>query len=68
MPTYIGSNSRCSSQIFILNISTSQHLSIEKAVVLFDRAKAKIQAKTPEGLTVHIGWPKAARSLGIRGI
>lgn len=46
----------------------SRHLTTEKAVVLFDRAKPKIQAEAPEGLTVHKGWPRVARSLGIRGI
>jgi hypothetical protein len=49
-------------------IYMSRHLTTEKAVVLFDRAKAKIQAGTSEGLTVHNGWPRAARSIGIRGI
>jgi hypothetical protein len=49
-------------------IYMSRHLTTEKAVVLFDRAKAKIQAGTPEGLTVQKRWPRAARSLGIRGI
>lgn len=49
-------------------IYMSRHLTTEKAVVLFDRAKTKIQAGTPEGLTLYKGWPRAARSLGIRGI
>jgi hypothetical protein len=49
-------------------IYMSRLLTTEKAVVLFDRATAKIQAGTSEGLTVHNGWTRAARSLGIRGI
>lgn len=48
-------------------IYMSRHLNTEQAVVLFDRAKPKIQMDTATQLSKYPGFAKAAKLLGIRG-
>ncbi len=48
-------------------IYMSRHLNTDKAVVLFDRAKSKIQMHTATPLTNYPGFARAAKLLGIKG-
>ena len=48
-------------------IYMSRHLNTDKAVVLFDRAKLRIQMDTATPLPNYPGFAQAAKLLGIRG-
>jgi hypothetical protein len=47
-------------------IYMSRHLNTERAVVLFERARSKIQMDTASPLPTYQGFAKVARQLGIR--
>lgn len=49
-------------------IYMSRHLNTDKAVVLFDRAKSKIQMDTATPLPNYPGFARAATLLGIKGV